>query len=327
MAGHELIDPELRSGLEESFALAGRPGGLATVADVRERRERFRQMVALTPPWNAAGHRVVAEDHIGTGLPGTPPIRLRSYRPVDGTGLLPGLLHIHGGGMVVGSIETADHTARMLTELVRCVTVSVEYRLAPEHRHPAMVEDCYAGLLWTVAHAAELGIDSTRLAIYGGSAGGCLAAAVSLMARDRSGPPLRCQMLVCPMLDDRNQTPSSFEITDIGVWDRSLNVEAWRWILGEHAGGPDVSYYAAPARAVDLCRLPPAYVDVGALDLLRDEAIDYAARLLRSGVPTELHVYPGAYHAFEEICPTARVSRRAVAGRVAALRRALSTPT
>lgn len=182
--------------------------------------------------------------------------------------------------------------------------MSVGYRLAPEHPHPAPVEDCYAALRWMSDQASALGVDAGRLALYGGSAGGGLAAAVALPARDRGTPRPAFQMLPCPMLDDRNVTPSSHEITDIGIWDRAANLQGRQALLGDFDGADGVSPYAAPARADDLSGLPPTYLDAGELDLFRDENIDYATRLVRAGVPVELHVYPGGIHAGELPAPT-----------------------
>jgi acetyl esterase/lipase len=196
----------------------------------------------------------------------------------------------------------------------------VEYRLAPEHPHPAPSEDCYAGLVWMARNAAELGFDPERLAVYGGSAGGGLTIAVVLLARDRGFPAIRFQMPIYPMIDDTNETPSSHEITDIGIWDRAANIEAWQWYLG--GGKPD--QYAAPARAEDLSGLPPAFIDVGTVDLFRDEDIAFAARLMQAGVPVELHVNPGAYHASEAFAPQAVLSQRIWERRFDALRRALA---
>ncbi|MCC6380934.1 MAG: alpha/beta hydrolase, partial [Dehalococcoidia bacterium] len=195
--------------------------------------------------------------------------------------------------------------------------------LAPENPHPAPVEECYAGLVWTVAHAAELGIDAARLAIGGPSAGSGLAAGTALMARDRGGPAIAFQMLIYPMLDDRNVTPSSHLETAPGVWDRETNVSAWKALLGEAAGTEAASPYAAPARAADFSGLPPAFIDVGTADLFCDEDIAYAQRLMQAGVPTELHVYPGAFHGFDGMAPNARVTIAAKALRTAALQRAL----
>jgi acetyl esterase/lipase len=170
------------------------------------------------------------------------------------------------------------------------------------------------------ANAAELGFDPDRLAVNGGSAGGGLTIAVSMLARDRGGPAIRFQMPIYPMIDDRNETPSSRAITDIGLWDRAGNIEAWNWYLGE--GKPD--QYAAPARAEDLAGLPPTFIDVGTVDLFRDEDIAFAQRLMQAGVPAELHVNPGAYHAAEAFAPQAALSERIWARRYEALRRGLA---
>ncbi len=172
-------------------------------------------------------------------------------------------------------------------------------------------------------HAAELGIDPDRLLIAGASAGGGLSAAVALMARDRGGPALIGQMLGCAMLDDRNQTPSSYELDRQGMWDRTSNLTGWRALLGAAQGGPDVPAYAAPARAADLTGLPPAYLDVGSVETFRDEVLDYAARIWRAGGVAELHVWPGGYHGFESLAPAAAISVAARQTRLGWLRRLL----
>lgn len=231
---------------------------------------------------------------------------------------------IHGGGMVSG-----DHRAVLPGMLgwareLDLAVVSVGYRLAPEHPDPAPVEDCYAGLAWTAAHAAALGLDAGRVVVVGGSAGGGLAAGVALMARDRGGPALLGQLLMCPMLDDRNDTPSSAQMAGIGVWDRVSNETGWNALLGERRGGPDVSPYAAPARATDLSGLPPAFIDVGSAETFRDEDVAYATRIWQCGGVAELHVWPGGFHGFDAIAPEAALSVRARATRLAWLRRLLS---
>jgi acetyl esterase/lipase len=225
--------------------------------------------------------------------------------------------------MTIGSVAVSENSVLGYVTAVPCVVVSVEYRLAPEHPHPAPVEDCYAALLWLGQNAASLGVDRSRLAVGGESSGGCLAAATALLARDRGGPSLSFQLLIYPMLDDRCSSPSLREGMELGVWEADDNERAWQALLGERAGGDDVAPFAAPARAVDLAGLPPAYIDVGELDVLRDEVVDYAARLNQHGVSTELHVYPGAYHGWDVLSPDATISRRAVAERQAALRTAL----
>jgi acetyl esterase/lipase len=320
MAVPNQIDPEVAEGLANYFASVG-AGGLMGIPDLSRRREALLEMMNNVP--REPNPSVDREDHIVEGMNGAPGIRVRVYRPNIRVGELPAVYFIHGGGMILGSVESDDALAEALTVGFGCVTASVDYRLAPESPFPAAVEDCYAGLMWIASNAEKLGVDAERIAIYGGSAGGGLAAATALLARDQGEPVLAFQMLLYPMLDDRCQTPSSNEITDIGVWDRSANIEAWRHVLGDQQGSKDVSPYAAPARELDLRGLPPTYIDVGALDLFRDEAIEYAARLMQNGVPTELHVYPGAVHSSEVFAPEADVSRRVVSYRSAALRRAL----
>jgi acetyl esterase/lipase len=263
---------------------------------------------------------VRSEDRAVPGPEGAPDISVRIYRPVDATGTLPGIYFIHGGGMILGDVEGEDPVASAICEHVGAVVVSVEYRLAPENPYPAPVEDCYAGLLWMAAHATELGFDPDRLAVYGGSAGGGLTIATVMLARDRGGPAIKFQMPIYPMIDDRNETASCHEITDIGLWDRAGNIEAWKWYLGD--GKAD--QYAAPARAEDLSGLPPTFIDVGTVDLFRDEDIAFAQRLMQAGVPTELHVNPGAYHAAEVFAPQSPLAERIWARRYEALRRGLA---
>ncbi|GAB3570137.1 alpha/beta hydrolase [Amycolatopsis endophytica] len=231
---------------------------------------------------------------------------------------------IHGGGMVLGTNRVGlDDPLGWALEL-GLVVVSVEYRLAPEHPHPAPAEDCYAGLVWTSEHADELGIDPSRLVVAGGSAGGGLAAAVALMARDRGGPGLAGQLLVAPMLDDRNESPSTHQMTGLGVWDRTSNETGWTALLGDARGGPDVSPYAAPARATDLSGLPPAFLDVGSAESFRDEDVEYARRIWLAGGSAELHVWPGGFHGFDSFAPQAVISQEAKAARLRWLRRILA---
>ena len=257
------------------------------------------------------------------GPAGDPDVSLLILRPVGRTAPVPAIYHIHGGGMIMG------HNRFGIAELVDYVVelgvavVSVEYRLSPEHPHPAPIEDCYAGLVWTAEHAADLGIDPSRLLLFGGSAGGGLAAALALLARDRGGPDLSHQILLCPMLDDREITQSSREYDGLGVWDPAANRLGWTSLLGDARGGPDVPPYAAPSRAADLSGLPPAYVDVGSAEIFRDEAIDYAARLVRAGVSVELHMWAGGFHGFESLAPYAAVTKDAAAARLNYLHRQL----
>lgn len=320
---HPNIDPELAAGLDRAF-LPPVDFARLSPADLPGLRGRLNEMFAAMPPIDTPG--VTVEDRRVPGPDGAPDLRVRVYRPPGRRDPLPCLYWMHGGGMILGLVEMDDASlARHVLE-VGCVVVSVEYRLAPEHPHPAPVEDCYAGLVWTAGNAEELGVDPGRIAVGGASAGGGLAAGTALLARDRGGPRITFQMLIYPMLDDRGVTPSSRQFTEAVAWNSDANAFGWRALLGDAAGTGGVSPYAAPARAADLSGLPPAYVEVGELEVFRDECADYALRLVQAGVSTEFHLYPGAFHGFDTVLPGAELSRRAVAGRRAALRRALSGP-
>jgi acetyl esterase/lipase len=257
------------------------------------------------------------------GPAGAPEVLVRIYQPAERPDTLPALLWIHGGGYVLGSVARDDLLAGSLAKFGPCVVASVEYRLAPEYPFPAPVEDCYAALRWLAAHSAELGVNRSRIAIGGASAGGGLAAGLALLARDRAEVEVTFQLLIYPMLDDRNIAPASETAPDTFVWSRANNLMGWRAYLGREPGGAEVSPYAAAARATDLRGLPPAYIPVGDLDLFLDENITYARRLLAAGVPTELHVYPGAFHGFNGFVPDAEISRRFNVDRNHALKRML----
>ena len=270
---------------------------------------------------------VIKEDKSIPGPEGAPEVPVRIYRPRESTGTLPGLLWIHGGGYVVGSVEESDLPVQALVDDIGCVAVSVEYRLAPEHPFPAPLEDCYAALKWMADNAAALGIDPARIAITGPSAGGGLTAGLALLARDRGEASVAFQAPIYPMIDDRNDTPSSHEIADSRIWGRRSNENGWRAYVGENAGGEGVSPYAAPTRATDLSGLPPTYIAVGTLDVFLDEDIEYARRLMAAGVPTELHIYPGLFHGSDIFVADAASSLRFIADRNAALKRALHPET
>ncbi|GAB3597697.1 alpha/beta hydrolase [Microbacterium tumbae] len=231
------------------------------------------------------------------------------------TGTGPGFFHTHGGGMIIGNRWLGVTGFLDWAERFNGVIVTVEYRLAPEFPDPFPVEDCYAGLLWTAEHAEELGIDPARLLIGGGSAGGGLAAGTTLLARDRKGPALIGQLLIYPMLDDRDETVSTRQIDGVGVWDRGSNLTGWGALLGERRGTEDVSIYAAPARAADLAGLPPAFIDCGSAEVFRDEDVAYATALWAAGVQAELHVWAGGFHGFDMFAPHAAVAQAMLAAR------------
>ena len=258
------------------------------------------------------------------GPAGAPDVPLLIMRPAAAQAPAATLYFMHGGGMILGDCRgglgaVADSAAEL-----GLAVISVEYRLAPETPHPGPVEDCYAGLAWAAGHAAELGLDPARLIVGGLSAGGGLAAAVALLARDRGGPALIGQWLLCPMLDDRNDTVSARQMAGVGVWDSAANRVGWSALLGDSAGGPDVSQYAAPARATDLSGLPPAFIEVGSAETFRDEDVAYASRIWQAGGQAELHVWPGGSHGFDFMAPQAAVSRAALAAQRDWLRRLLA---
>ncbi len=266
------------------------------------------------------GGMFTVEEHHDAGVP------LLVLRPTAFPAATGCLYYTHGGGMIVGHNRTGILGALDWAEEFGLVVVSVDYRLAPETPHPGPIEDCYRGLVWTAEHAPELGFDARDLIVAGGSAGGGLAAALALLARDRGGPALRGQLLICPMLDDRNESVSAHQMAGVDTWDRSDNETGWTALLGAARGGPDVSPYAAPARATDLSNLPPAFIDVGSAETFRDEDVAYATRIWQAGGSAELHVWPGGYHGFDGAVPAAAISRDARAARFHWLNRLLASP-
>ncbi|MGH9044281.1 MAG: alpha/beta hydrolase [Acidimicrobiales bacterium] len=284
-------------------------------------RERFG---AGFEPADVIGDRpVVHEQRVVAGPAGSPEITLLVVRPKNPEPGAPGIYEIHGGGMIMGSRWMAFPDLVHDAATYGAVGVSVEYRLAPEHPDPAPSEDCYTGLLWMFEHAEELGIDPGRIIVRGASAGGGLSAAVALMARDRKGPELAGQMLICPMIDDRNGTVSAHQYESLGIWSGGTNSFAWSALLGDRCGQPGVSVYAAPSRAEDLSDLPPAFIEVGAAEVFRDEDVEYASRIWSVGGQAELHVWDGCFHAFYTFVPQASVSKAALESRTTWLKRIL----
>ncbi|MFG1966661.1 alpha/beta hydrolase [Nonomuraea sp. NPDC049028] len=249
-------------------------------------------------------------------MPADPDVPVRIYRPHHPQGAI---VWWHGGGFVMGDLNTEHPWAARLANVSGSVVVSVGYRLAPEHRFPAALDDVYAALTWTAENAADLGVDPERIAVGGHSAGGGLATAVALRARDEQGPPIRFQLLNQPGLDDRQETWSARHFTDTPWMNRDKVTAIW----GHYLGSAPATPYAAPARAYDLSGLPPAYIATAEFCPNRDEDITYALRLLQSGVSAELHQWPGTFHGSQAIL-SAEVSQRQIAELGAALRRALA---
>jgi len=313
------IDTELIAPLENFLNLTN--GGL-NLHDIPGTRAMMAQSAAATKAVMPVVEGVIVDDRKVPGPEGAEEVSVRVYQPENRAEALPALLWIHGGGYVLGSVEGDDVMARNWAKDLNCVVVSVEYRLAPENPFPAPLDDCYAALKW-LASENDLDVDKSRIVIGGASAGGGLAAGLALLARDRGEVSVAYQLLIYPMIDDANLTQASDEVADTFVWSRESNLLGWRCYLGAEPGGDGISQYAAPFRASELAQLPPAFISVGDQDLFLSENIDYAHRLLKAGIATELHVYPGGYHAFNGFAPSTDISRRFNTDRDAALKRAL----
>lgn len=277
----------------------------ATSADIERIREASSPSVDTALDGRAIQHEECTISSPGNILK----VTISIFRPIR-THIqpTPGIFYIHGGGMIAGNRFLGIETILDWVEEFGAICVSVEYRLPPEHPFPTPIEDCYAGLVWMSTNAATLGTDPARLLIAGSSAGGGLAAGTALLARDRGGPTLCGQVLICPMLDDRNVTISSHQYVDEGTWSRGSNHMGWKCFLGDRYGVEDVSVYASPGRAGDLSKLPPAFIDVGSAEIFRDEAVQYASLLWECGGQAELHVWPGGFHGFDLLVPRARLS-------------------
>jgi acetyl esterase/lipase len=317
MAGssRHLIDPELLPALDLMPALD---------LDAARLDELRGGMEALIPPLETLPCDGVEIEVVSIPGPAGATFELQLFRPSGrSAGPLPALLHFHGGGYVLGNATQSALDNMRTAREVGCLVASVEYSLAPEACGTHAVEQCHAALLWLAAHASQLGIDAGRIAVGGESAGGGLAAALALLARDRGGVQPCFQLLIYPMLDSRTgRSEDEHPWTGEFIWTRSANRFGWDSLLGPGEGSAE-DCHVVPARATDLSRLPPAYISVGALDLFLEENLEYARRLTRAGVPVELHVFPGAFHGFE-LAAEAGVSQRAETERRQALGRAFA---
>jgi acetyl esterase/lipase len=310
------LDAQVAAVLAAAFERSGPPPA-SPVGDVASRRVALDAMLGyFNNEAQTAGkvdisdHRVVAPD--GAAL------LARWYRQPSGDSRA-AVLYLHGGGMIVGSVPIFDGPVSRYVARTGVSMLSLEYRLAPEHPHPTPVEDAYAGLVWLTDRAAELGIDPGRIAVMGDSAGGGLAAGVAILSRDREGPAVARQLLVYPMLDDRTTTPDPY-IAPFAGWSYDDNATGWNALLGTGHEHREIDPAAAPGRLRDAAGLPAAYIEVGQLDIFRDEAVGYALTLSQAGVPVELHLHPGVPHEYDAIAFDADVSRRAKSDRDRVLR-------
>ncbi len=311
MTTKHLVDPELVAILDYI------PATVLT-ADILP---QVRAMSRTSVDWSPSPTLSISERFI-PGAEGSPDVRVLVYLPTPMQAAVPALIWLHGGGYIMGSADAEDAMLKSIVSAVGCAAVSVDYRLAPETAYPGSVEDCYAALKWLSTHADELGIDVNRIAVGGSSAGGGLAAALALLARDRGEVSLMFQFLIAPMIDDRTcMLAEPHPYTGEFIWTREANHFGWTSYLGHEPGGSDVSPYAAAARAEKLEGLPATFINVGAIDLFVEEDVEYARRLMRAGVPTELHVYPGAYHGFRMVAD-AQVTQTAQRDQLSALKRA-----
>ncbi len=310
------IHPELLATLDR---LPDRPAN--PYVDMPALRAEFRTLMAK---FDAVPDDRVDVDVVTIPGPDGNAIDSHVVRPRGAAGVLPAIVHLHGGGFAYGELDRPSPMARDACVAAGAVVVNPHYRLAPEHHFPAGVEDCHAVVCWVYDHAAQLGIDPGRIAVAGASAGACLSAAVCLMNRDRGGPPIAFQALLIPVLDDRDDSPSRRQMTDPRIINGPGVGHTWDTYLGLDRDPAVTSPYAAPARASDLSGLPPAYLLTCGLDPLRDEGVDYAARLTQADVPVTLHHVPGAWHFFEAYAPDTDLARSTTAHWLAALRDALA---
>ncbi len=313
MTDRSRLDPE--SVVPLDGLLQAIPGGFNAIPDIHERRATVSALLgAAEVPENP---NVSFEEHMAPGPAGD--IKVWVYSPKNAKSPTPGIVYIHGGGMIMGSVEADHATAQMMCDALGATIASVDYRKAPENPSPAATEDVYAATQWFFDNAEELGVDKNMIGAYGQSAGGGLAISLALKARDAGGPDLKFMAPIYPMIDHRNETHSSKLIDDVGIWDRAGSMEAWDWYLG----GNQPDQHSSPALAQDVSELPPTYMDVGEMDMFRDEDLQFVQRLLQADVRVEFHVWPGAYHASEIFAADAELSKTIWSNRLAGINRVI----
>jgi acetyl esterase/lipase len=310
------LDPEIAE------ALAPMAGAMAevkppAVGDIAGRRAMWEPIIGAAGAAQPIPADVTTHEHYATADDGAQ-IKMRWYVK-EGATPGPAVLFFHGGGYIFGHIDLFDGPVARYVSSSGVPMLSVEYRRAPEHPFPTPLEDAYAALCWLHEHAAVLGVDANRIGVMGDSAGGGMAAALTILTRERGGPQIARQILLMPMLNDRTTTPDP-HIEPYLLWSYDDSRTAWPALLGGAAGGPGVPPTAAPARLEDATGLPPAYIEVGQLDVFRDEDTAYATKLSRAGVPVEFHLHPGVPHEFDSIAFDSDVARRAIADRIRVLK-------
>jgi acetyl esterase/lipase len=308
------FDPEIAAALAPMAESGFTP---PAVGDIAGRRAIWEPIIGAASTAQPIPADVTTSEHYATAEDGAQ-IKMRWYVK-DGATPGPAVLFFHGGGYIFGHIDLFDGPVSRYVSASGVPMLSVEYRRAPEHPFPTPLEDAYAALRWLHDHAAEVGVDPNRVGVMGDSAGGGMAAALTILARARGGPKIARQILLMPMLDDRTRTPDPY-IEPHALWSYDDSATAWPALLGDAAGGPDVPPTAAPARLEDATGLPSAYIEVGQIDVFRDEDLAYVTKLSRAGVPVEFHLHPGAPHEFDSIAFASDLARRAIADRVRVLK-------
>jgi len=309
------IDPSSEAALE-NFLLQF-PGGLNSIRAITDRRAALDSITKKISEFDDSD--VEVRDLQAPTVDKSRNIALRYYGAKNQSNKKEGkpcLIYIHGGGMIMGNLDTGNLNCFEFVRRLDVLVISIEYRKSPEYPYPSAINDCVDGISWIIKNADSLGIDVSNIGIYGSSAGGGLVLGTVLKLRDAGQDIIKYMLPIYPMIDDSNTTASSFEITNVGIWDRSTNIEAWNWYLN----GAKADEYAAPTRAQNLAGLPPCYSDVGNFDLFRDENTLFFDRLAKSGVPTEFKVFSGAFHGSENLAPESELSKAIWEKRFSALK-------